>query len=129
MQASPVILTQPFVPHPVTMSANSATTPEIQIAVPFRGLDIMLPAVWESADIGVLVSPVAGAGPFPLYDAAGSRVTWSGLLTTSAGIYAGPSELWVLGACYSFVLQSLNTSSGGAKNQTSARELLLIPKA
>lgn len=86
-----------------------------------RGLAILVPSAWTTANIGFYV--VYGDTVVPLRDEEGAKVVISGIVTSAANIYIAPATCWVLGAFNEFIIASLNTSTGELINQTALRQL------
>lgn len=104
--------------------ANGANQTERIGTNGFRGLAIIVPAVWTAANIGFY--GVNGADVVPLYDNEGAKVAITGILTSSRALYIAPASIWALGAFPHFIIASLNTGTGALVSQGALRELGVI---
>lgn len=87
-----------------------------------RGLAVQTPAAWTAADIALQVSDNS-TDFFPIYGDTGARVKITTVATAAAQVYIFPPEVWIIGAYKYIRLESINTVTGAAENQTTARTL------
>lgn len=88
-----------------------------------RGLVVVVPDVWDTADIGFEV--YNGANWAPLYNDVGNRVTISNIATTTRRAYIAPAAAWAVGCWPQFRLVSLNTGTGAEETQGGNRALFV----
>lgn len=88
-----------------------------------RGLCIDVPAGWTAADIGFSVSETAdGATKKALYKD-GERVK---ITSVVEGLNIAPAEVWAVGTYPFLFLESLDSSTGNAKNQAGGDKTLVV---
>jgi len=86
-----------------------------------RGLSVIVPDLWDAANIGFEV--YNGANWVPLYDHAGVRITITGIAVAARQAYIAPAAAWALGCWLEFRLVSLNTATGANLAQGGDRVL------